>query len=843
MADGKVTIDTTLDNSGLEKGLKNIKGNISDGLAPAVKKLGGLIVAAFSVRALVSFGKECVELGSAITEVQNVVDVAFGDMAYKIEEFADTAVQSFGMSKLSAKKTASTYMAMARGMGIADEAASDMAISLTGLSGDVASFFNISQELADTKLKSVFTGETETLKDLGIVMTQTNLKAYALKEGITKDISAMSQAELVSLRYKFVMNQLSLANGDFARTSDSWANQTRILSEQWKEFMSIVGDSLIKVFTPLLKTLNEIVGSLIQVATTVNQVITALFGSTATESAKAGENTKQINSAIGESVENQEAMTDAVNDTEKAQKKSIASFDEINKLSGETANTSSNGEPTGSIPPISTEETAAEAEGLVQKFLAAFEAIKQGVAEVAEAFKGVWDRISQNVSTALAEIKAGANSLVEPFMAAWSDIANLGTPLASWFDEDVIPLIQAFVDLCGNTLSGLLDSFSKVFSDVWDLVIAPVLQKWATDILPLVAQVATQIISAFGVLVDEVKRVFDMIWSQGIAPALAVISEIWSDCWDSITAAWEKWGAPIFENVKDAIRNTADTLVNIWNTIIKPVWDTILAAVKTLWEEHLHPLFDRILDFIGTLINNALRIYNEFILPIVNWLVTVLGPAFTAVFQAVSDLVMPILGGIIDAVSGIVEAFTGLSNFITGIFTQDWELAWQGLQEIVTGVFDAISGAFTGVLNGIIAGVEGFVNFFISGVNAIIDALNSISFDVPDWVPLIGGNSFGLNIPNVPALSIPRLAQGAVIPPNREFMAVLGDQKSGTNIEAPVSEIEAAVARGVVKAGLQTNGPVQIELIVSTKAGMAREMKFELDRESKRQGVKLVQGV
>ena len=174
MADGKVVIDTSLNNRGFVKGVKTMNAEMT-GLGKTVKKLSGLIVAAFSVRAIVNFSKECIELGSAIAEVQNVVDVAFGAMSFKIEQFAEAAIENFGMSKLSAKRTASTYMAMAKGMGIADDAASDMAISLTGLTGDVSSFFNISQELADTKLKSVFTGETETLMDLGVVMTQATL--------------------------------------------------------------------------------------------------------------------------------------------------------------------------------------------------------------------------------------------------------------------------------------------------------------------------------------------------------------------------------------------------------------------------------------------------------------------------------------------------------------------------------------------------------------------------------------------------------------------------------------------------------------------------------------------
>lgn len=203
-SDGKVVINVTLNTSDIERTYKQIgsggkqagqrsgkglKDGISKGVDGATAKLGGLkgalgkigslISVAFIGRELVNFGKKSIELGSNVAEVENVVSTSFGNMQYKIEEFSKTSIQQFGMSQLAAKKTASTYMAMACGMQMPEEAASDMAIALTGLSGGVASFFNISQELADTKLKSVFTGETETLKDLGVVMTQTNLKAFA----------------------------------------------------------------------------------------------------------------------------------------------------------------------------------------------------------------------------------------------------------------------------------------------------------------------------------------------------------------------------------------------------------------------------------------------------------------------------------------------------------------------------------------------------------------------------------------------------------------------------------------------------------------------------------------
>ena len=187
------------------------------------------ILASVSLIALVKLGKEALEYASNIEEVQNVVDVSFGDMAEEVNQFAKTSAASFGMSELMAKKTASTFMAMSNGMGVARQAGKTMSLQLTALSGDMASFYNVSQDIADTALKSVFTGETESLKKFGIVLTEANLKAYAMSQGIKKQYSEMSQAEKVALRYNYVMQATANAQGDFARTSNSWANQIRIL--------------------------------------------------------------------------------------------------------------------------------------------------------------------------------------------------------------------------------------------------------------------------------------------------------------------------------------------------------------------------------------------------------------------------------------------------------------------------------------------------------------------------------------------------------------------------------------------------------------------------------------
>ena len=196
-------------------------------------------------------------MASDLEEVQNVVDVSFGSMADEVEAFANTAVRSYGMSALTAKRMASTFMAMSNGMDIAQEAGKNMSLQLTALAGDMASFYNVGQDIAQTALNSIFTGETESLKKFGIVLTETNLEAFALSQGIKKSYQAMSQAEKVALRYNYVLNATKNAQGDFARTSGSWANQIRILKEQWTQFLGILGSGLIKILTPMVKEIGR----------------------------------------------------------------------------------------------------------------------------------------------------------------------------------------------------------------------------------------------------------------------------------------------------------------------------------------------------------------------------------------------------------------------------------------------------------------------------------------------------------------------------------------------------------------------------------------------------------
>ena len=190
------------------------------------------------------FGKSALELASDLEEVQNVTDVTFENMSEAVNKFSKEAIQNYGISETLAKKYTGTFGAMAKSFGFTTEEALKMSTSLTAMSGDVASFYNLETDAAYTKLKSVFTGETESLKELGIVMTQTALDQWALAQGYGKTTKQMTEQEKVALRYKFVMDKLQSVSGDYQRTSDGWANMTRTAKLEIQSLAAEIGSEL-----------------------------------------------------------------------------------------------------------------------------------------------------------------------------------------------------------------------------------------------------------------------------------------------------------------------------------------------------------------------------------------------------------------------------------------------------------------------------------------------------------------------------------------------------------------------------------------------------------------------
>ncbi|MEE1249008.1 MAG: hypothetical protein UHU19_07265 [Lachnospiraceae bacterium] len=225
-------------------------------------KVKGLVAAYVGLSAIKNVVASGIEYASDLSEWQNVVDVSFGNSAQKINEWSQTTLDAFGLNELSAKKYAGTMGAMLKSSGIAGDEVADMAMKITELSGDMASFYNLDNESAFEKIRSGISGETEPLKQLGINMSVANLEAYAMAQGIDKSYDSMTQAEQTLLRYNYLLSVTGDAQGDFARTSDSFANQQKLLKENFLEFAGSIASSVLPQLAELMATFNGVISGL-----------------------------------------------------------------------------------------------------------------------------------------------------------------------------------------------------------------------------------------------------------------------------------------------------------------------------------------------------------------------------------------------------------------------------------------------------------------------------------------------------------------------------------------------------------------------------------------------------
>lgn len=244
----------------------------TDAFSRLVKAIGLVMIARKALDTI----KTGIDYASDLAEVQNVVDVTFGSATEAINSWSKECLAAYGMNEVSAKRYAGTLGAMLKSSGLAGDAIVDMSKDMVGLAGDMASFYNLDLETAFEKIRSGISGETEPLKQLGINMSVANLEAYALSQGITTAYNEMSQAEQVMLRYNYLMSTTADAQGDFARTQDSYANQTRLLSESWLEFTGIMAEQLLPVLTTIVSWLNNIVAFLTENADMVSAVLVGL---------------------------------------------------------------------------------------------------------------------------------------------------------------------------------------------------------------------------------------------------------------------------------------------------------------------------------------------------------------------------------------------------------------------------------------------------------------------------------------------------------------------------------------------------------------------------------------
>ena len=776
---GQIGLDLVINKNGFDKQLIGIQS--------LAKKTGKILAAAFTVKKLADFGKECIELGSDLAEVQNVVDVVFPHMNKQIDGFAKNAAAQFGLSETMTKKFTGTFGAMSKAFGFGEKQAYDMSTTLTGLAGDVASFYNISQDEAYTKLKSVFTGETESLKDLGVVMTQTALDSYAMVNGFGKTTAKMSEMEKVALRYQFVQDQLTSAVGDFSRTSDGWANQVRILKLQFDSLKAPIGQGLINVLSPVIKVINMIIGKLMTLANAFKSFTELLSGKKGSGGAASG--MADVAVAAGKAENATSGVGDAAKKTAKELKGITTGIDELNIIDQPTDSSSGSGSGGGYSSDTFDMGTLADTSALDEtenKMQALINRMKE-LAGLAR--KGFWDgfgdtSVFQSIRSELDGIKKSLKNIflapeVQKAAGKFADsvaynlgkIAGSGASIGATVADNILGGIELYLNQNSDRIKKHLISMFDIRSDI-------------AEISGNFAEAIAEIFSAFRS--DSAKQITADLIAIFVNPIMT-ISEILlkfgQDIFNLITQ-------PIVDN-KETIKQVLQELLNFFQPSIEVVKDLIVNFVDSLgvmYNSVISPLIQVLTDVISV-----------FVLVVMNWILLLLDTIekLRDGWAQLEEAGAKIWNSIKTTITTTIRTIqTGISSALTKIQT-NWKNIWTSVKITTAQIFTDMWTTIKSTINAILAGVESMANGVVRAINKMVDALNNLSFDIPDWVPGLGGKSFHLNIPKISEVSIPRLAQGGFVRANTPQLAMIGDNRHQGEIVAPEDKMQAMVDRAV----------------------------------------------
>ena len=954
---GRISLDLNINSKKFGKQVNGIQRQATKAFGSMSVAVGNIManLATKAVASIGNFVKDSIDKGSELSELQNVVDSVFTTMSDKVDTFAQNALAAYGLTEAQSKKMVGTYGAMAKSFGYSEAQAYNMSAALTGLTGDVASFYNLNHDEAYTKLKSVFTGETESLKELGVVMTQAALDEFALANGFGKTTAKMSEQEKVALRLAFVQNKLATASGDFMRNQDSWANQTRILTGQFESFKAAIGQGLINVLTPVIKVINVIMAKLVQLANAFKSFTEMVMGKKS--GGGAGSAMQEVADAADEAAGSTGGVEDAAEGAAAAAKKaqkSLMGFDEINKLTKVDDSGAGAGggvsfddidfgtamEEQEKVTNDTFEKIKAKVKELVDLFKSGFKAglgedFENSIARTKEHIKNIGANLKE-IFTDPAVVGAAnnwANTVAYSLGQVAGSVVSVGQTIAENLVGGVDKYLEQNKDFIKDRLVGMFDASARIFEITGNLAqaLASIFEVFRGDtakqitadligiftnahlgITELALKIGGDVLNCIAQPIidnkDKIKEAIENTLTP-ISTVLSTLNQAVKDTFEKIFEVYDSKVAPMFQSFADGLSSLVSTLLDAYNTYIAPVLDNLGTKFAEVWASHIQPAVNSMIEFVGKLANTIKALWEGILQPLISWIISTLVPVIAPILQTIGDLVIGLFGTISKIIGGIFDVLGGLLDFIVGVFTGDWELAWEGIKSIFEGIWNVISGivetvwevikgviltalnvilgiistilsaimgivstifnailnvvktvvggiksavsaGFNGIksvittvmnaiknvitsvfrgiwnfiksiINSILGGIENMVNGVIGGLNAMIGALNKLSFDVPDWVPVIGGGTFGFNIPTISKVSLPRLAEGGYVRANQPQPVIVGDNKTQGEIIAPEGKILAITLQALEQffsrlkdAGYSSNGNGEVGDII-----------------------------
>lgn len=705
----------------------------------------GAVLATVGLGALV---KDSVKVAMQYEASVQQIGRIMGNNAVEFQKWASANAAAFGMAKAEAMKYGAVYGNLISGFTKSTGETMAYTQDLLKASAIVAAATGRTMEDTMERIRSGLLGNTESIEDLGInvnVAMIESTKAFQKFAG-NKSWQQLGFQTQQQIRLMAILEQATKKYGD--NITNNTAYQQMMFVAQLKNAQLALGQAFLPIYNAVLPALTAMASALARTIGVIAQFMQAIFGKPAGVSAQTKAANEQAAAVSG--------VGDAYKKTGKEAKKaqgSVAGFDEINSLADNTAGGGASGASGGGggaagIVP-ETEGDAGGISGAIDDISPKIQAMAN---KVRQAFKDLADFLKENKDYVISAL-AGIVSAFAGFaiITNWSAIVS--------------GLSAAFTGL-GAGIAAISWPVIAVAAAI-GLFIANLVYLWRTN--------------------DKFRESVIEVWTK----IKTFVTKVAEDMWSIVKGIWDKYGQTLINNLLGFLGTIQSAIVKVWDGFIKPFITKALEVLTELWDYHLKGLVEQIGIFVMKLVNAALEIWNEFIAPIMGWLIDNFGPVFAKVFGDIFEVIGGLLGIAADVATGLFEALGGIVDFISGVFTGDWKKAWEGVKSIFKGVFDSLYTI-----------VKVPLNLIIAAINEVIMGLNKISFDLPSWVPGVGGKSFGINIK-----PIPPLAKGGIT--NGPMMAMIGDNPGGREVVSPLDDLKDIVASAVgtaIMAANQFNG-------------------------------------
>ncbi|TQI66270.1 hypothetical protein [Clostridium sp. KNHs216] len=894
--DGSIRINTRLDSSGMTKGIKSVTSGL-DAIKNSMMGLASAIGIAFSVVALINFGKASVkastDLSNAMIGLKSIVDGqgrSFAEANKFLQNYisdglipatdAVTAYKNLAMRGYTDPQIQSTLTALK------DSAAFGRQASLT-LGQAVSS--------ATEGLKnenSILVDNAGVTKNVSVMWAD-----YAASIGV--GVQNLTKQQKIQAEVTGIMQETRFQTGDAAKIANTYSGEVLKLTYNFNNLKIALGNALIPIAQAVLPSLNAIINALTKVFNLFAQVTTAIFGKQVTQTNAIADSTKSAAKAQNSLANSTDKTADALKKQSKAADSATASFDDLDVLQKDTASSaadaadaasgvgtgtgdiSTGGELGAGVTVSPAVQTAADTiMGILNNIAAAFQPTKAALA-------GLWTEFERLGGFAWQGLLDFYNSFLVPvgkwtlgvglpgFINAWKDglskidwgkintalhnvwealtpfainvgggllwfYENVLMPIGVWEDNNVVP---AFLDILASGISilnGIITALQPLALWLFDKFLKP-LAEWTGGVI---TTVLTDIKNALSNISDWISK------NQGLVQGMTVTVGLFF-------AAWKLTEVLAFVQMSGGV---IAALTGITGAVVAGTVAKLTDKAETI---ALTAMYAK--DFVVSVAQSTAALLTN----AAQWAVTTAAKIADAVAQWAATAAVTAWNAICVIATTVTTAFGAAVAFLTSpiglvilaiaaiiaivvLLITHWNqvkeagaAAWAWIQNawnssakwFQDNVLTPLEDGFKSSINFMIGLVEGFINGFIDGINAIISLLNRIHIDIPDW-DIFGdmrGQSFGFDIPKMGRLSIPRLANGAVIPPNNQYLAMVGDQKHGTNIEAPLETIKQAVAEVVANQNINVN-------FGGTMGALVRVLNPEITREQNRVGVSMVTG-